>query len=122
MATDDHKFKSAIRRGFLGRCPNCGRGRLFSGYLRTVQNCAVCNVRLGGYQTADGPAFATITIVGLLLIPTLGWSYVRFQPEPIHLAMTVCAVLTVVTLILLRIFKGMFVGYLWATDEKNEGT
>ena len=119
---DDQKVKTAIRRGFLGRCPNCGRGRLFSGFLRITAECAVCSEPLSLYRTADGPAFATVTIIGFLLIPILGFSYVRFRPDPLHLALAVAAAVTVLTLGILRISKGMFVGYLWATDEIDKGS
>ena len=121
MSDTDKNIGKAVRRGFWGRCPNCGRGNLFSGYLAVVQHCAVCDVPLGKYRTADGPAFITITIVGLLLIPVLGLTYVNLRPSPFQLAMTVAAALTVLTLIILRLSKGMFVCYLWATNEIDEG-
>lgn len=121
MSVGDRGVGRAIRRGSWGRCPNCGRGHLFSGYLEVVHHCTVCKAPLGSYRTADGPAFITITIVGLLLIPILGWSYALFRPDPFQLVMTVGALLAVLTLVILRMSKGMFVGYLWATDEMDEG-
>ena len=111
----------AMRRGAFGRCPNCGEGRLFLGYLRIVPDCPVCGEPLGRYRAADGPAFITITLVGLLLIPILGWSYVGLRPDPFTLALIVTAAVTVLTLVVLRLVKGAFVGYLWAMHEIDEG-
>jgi uncharacterized protein (DUF983 family) len=41
----------------LGRCPRCGRGRLFRGYLAINPTCEVCSLSFAGHDTADGPAF-----------------------------------------------------------------
>ncbi len=111
----------AMRRGMVGRCPHCGRGRLFAGYLRIMPECPDCGVQLGRFRAADGPAFITITVVGLLLIPILGWSFVALRPDPLTLSLIVTVAVTVLTLLVLRLVKGAFVGYLWAMDEVDRG-
>ena len=111
----------AMWRGAMGRCPNCNKGRLFAGYLRVVPDCPSCREPLGRYRAADGPAFVTITVVGLLLIPILGWSFVSLRPDPLTLALIVTVAVTVLTLVVLRLVKGAFVGYLWAMHEMDEG-
>lgn len=111
----------AMRRGALGRCPNCGEGRLFAGYLRVLAECPRCGEPLGRHRAADGPAFITITVVGLLLIPVLGWSFVALRPDPLTLSLIVTGAITVLTLVVLRVVKGAFVGYLWAMDEVDRG-
>ena len=45
----------AIRRGALGRCPKCGLGNLFLGFLTVRQNCPVCREGFAEYRAADGP-------------------------------------------------------------------
>ncbi len=112
----------AMRRGTFGRCPNCGQGRLFAGYLRIASECSTCGEPLGRYRAADGPAFFTISIVGLLLVPILGWSFVVLRPDPLTLALIVTVAVTVLTLIVLRLVKGAWVGYLWAMHEVDPGT
>ena len=111
----------AMRRGLAGRCPRCGQGQLFTGYLAVVPRCSVCGEPLERHRAADGPAFITITIVGLLLIPILGWSFVVLRPNPLMLAVIVSVSLTILTLALLRFVKGAFVGYLWANREVDRG-
>lgn len=111
----------AMRRGLIGRCPNCGRGKMFSGYLSIMPQCLVCAAPLGRYRAADGPAFATMTVLGLLLIPVMGIAYVRFRPDPLHMAGWVAVSFTLLTLLALRVTKGMIVGYLWATDAFDDG-
>lgn len=111
----------AMWRGMLARCPRCGRGKLFEGYLRVAPRCADCGEPLGIYRAADGPAFFTMSIVGLLLVPVLGWSFVALRPDPLTLALIVTASITVLTLVVLRLVKGAFVGHLWALDEIDRG-
>lgn len=49
--------KSILATGLACRCPRCGQGRLFSGYLQIVPACEVCGLSFAGSDTADGPAF-----------------------------------------------------------------
>jgi uncharacterized protein (DUF983 family) len=39
------------------RCPRCGKGRLFAGYLRIAPACEHCGLSFAGNDTGDGPAF-----------------------------------------------------------------
>jgi uncharacterized protein (DUF983 family) len=111
----------ALRRGLIGRCPKCGTGRMFDGYLALVERCAACGEPIGRYRAADGPAFFTISIVGLLLVPMLGFGFVVFRPEPVILLLVVSLLAAVLTLVLLRFVKGAFIGYLWVHDASDPG-
>jgi len=39
------------------RCPRCGRGPLFDGFLRIASSCTNCGLSFAGHDTGDGPAF-----------------------------------------------------------------
>jgi uncharacterized protein (DUF983 family) len=60
--------------GLAGRCPRCGQGRLFEGYIKVRRGCEVCGLSFAGHDTADGPAFfimmplCIITAVAALLL------------------------------------------------------
>jgi uncharacterized protein (DUF983 family) len=111
----------AMRRGIFCRCPRCGEGKLFDGYLKVVQNCSSCGEPLGLYRAADGPAFITMSIIGLLLIPVLGFGFIAFRADPLTLALVVTALIGALTLVVLRLVKGAFVGHLWAQKEIDRG-
>ncbi len=64
-------LKAALSRGLRRKCPHCGKGRLFSGYLKQVEHCAECGEALGAIKAEDGPAWLTILVVGHLLAPML---------------------------------------------------
>lgn len=118
---EEPDMKTAIMRGLMGRCPNCGKGKLFNGYLTVVPECSVCREPLGLYRAADGPAFFTMTIMLLLLIPMLGFTWVFYRPSPLTLMLITAALITVLTLIILRLVKGAFIGYLWINKEQDPG-
>ena len=113
--------REAMRRGLLGRCPHCGEGKLFDGYLAVVEKCSACGDPLGLYRAADGPAFFTMSIIGLLLIPVLGFGFVLFRSDPLTLALVVTACILILTLVVLRLVKGAFIGHLWAEREIDRG-
>ena len=46
-----------LAAGLRSRCPRCGQGRLFVGYLRIVPACSHCGLTFAGSDTGDGPAF-----------------------------------------------------------------
>jgi uncharacterized protein (DUF983 family) len=94
---------------------------MFAGYLSLVDRCAVCGEPVGQYRAADGPAFFTISIVGVLLVPLLGLSYALLDPDPLVLLAVLAGLVTLLTLALLRLVKGAFVGYLWSRHERDPG-
>ncbi|RWY38460.1 DUF983 domain-containing protein [Falsigemmobacter intermedius] len=66
---ETRRTTEAILRGARSRCPNCGRGALFQGYLSKVDRCAVCGEDYTRIRPADGPTFFVLCITCLLLIP-----------------------------------------------------
>ena len=53
-----------IRAGLLCRCPNCGKGQLFAGFLKVVDRCAVCDFDFTRLNTGDGAAVFVMQIAG----------------------------------------------------------
>jgi uncharacterized protein (DUF983 family) len=60
----------AMLRGLTGRCPCCGRGRLFTGWLRQVPQCASCLAPVGAVRADDAPPYFVIFITAHLVIGT----------------------------------------------------
>lgn len=71
---------SALGTGLLCRCPRCGQGRLFAGYLKVVDSCAVCGLDLREHDSGDGPAVFIIFILGFIVVPLAVWTEFRFAP------------------------------------------
>jgi len=47
------------------KCPRCGQGRLFNGFLTFAKKCDVCGLDYSFADTADGPAFFAMMGMGL---------------------------------------------------------
>lgn len=104
----------AVRRGLRRRCPCCGKGTLFRGYLKVNDRCAVCREDLSGHRADDGPAYLTILVVGHLMAPLIHIAFVRFRPEPLVLASVFTVGTVALALYLLPRFKGLVIGVQWA--------
>lgn len=59
---------SPIRAGLLCRCPNCGRGRLFTGFLKVADRCEACGFDFTRLNTGDGAAVFIMQIAGGLVV------------------------------------------------------
>ena len=116
-------FATALSRGLRGRCPHCGEGRLFRTYLKVNPACPACGIDLARYPADDGPAYFTILIVGhLVIVPVLFIPWVWQGPTLVTVPVTL-GFLAAVTLALLPIVKGAFIGhmaFLRATADQAE--
>ena len=116
-------FVTALSRGLRGRCPHCGEGRMFRTYLKVNPACPACGVDLARYPADDGPAYFTILIVGhLVIVPVLFIPWVWQGPTLVTVPVTL-GFLAAVTLALLPIVKGAFIGhmaFLRATADQAE--
>lgn len=110
----DRPMGPAIRRGFLRRCPQCGQGHLFSGYLKVVDSCPVCRETLLHHRADDGPAYLTILIVGHLMAPLILYVFTAFRPDPLVMATIFTVGSVALSLFLLPRLKGVVVAIQWA--------
>jgi len=92
-----------------GRCPNCGQGALFTGFLGIASECPACGCDLSKADTGDGPAVFVILIGGMLAGFGLLFTEVLFRP-PIWVDLVVwLPVAAILCLALLRPLKGLMV-------------
>ncbi|NOG69342.1 DUF983 domain-containing protein [Roseicella sp. DB1501] len=102
----------AVRRGLMNRCPFCGLGRVFAGYLRVVPECSHCHAPLGLLRADDAPPYFTIFLAGHILVPIVLWVEKAYQP-PMWLHMVVWLPLfAIICTLLLRPIKGAVVGWM----------
>ena len=93
--------------GLKGRCPNCGEGFLFDGFLKVAPACEACGYDFGKADSGDGPAVFVILIAGFLVAFAALFTEVAYHP-PIWVHLIIWLPLTlVVCLALLRPMKGV---------------
>lgn len=113
-APEKRNLALAMRRGAFGRCPNCGEGRLFRGYLKVAESCNVCHTEFHHHRADDLPAYVVIVIVGHVVIGGL-LSVESTTEWPVWIHAILWPALTIVlTLGLLPPVKGAIVGLQWA--------
>lgn len=104
----------AMRRGLKLRCPHCGTGRLFSGYLKVRDTCHDCGEELRHQRADDAPPYFTITIVAHIVVPGLVLTE-RVYHLPLWVQMAIWLPATVLlSLVLLPPVKGALIGLQWA--------
>jgi len=113
-AEDERNAKTAVMRGLRRTFPNCGKGRLFSGYLKVQDNCPVCREELHHHRADDGPAYLTILVVGHIMAPMIHVVFTKFRPDPIVMATGFTIGCVALSLYLLPRLKGLVVGIQWA--------
>jgi uncharacterized protein (DUF983 family) len=57
--------------GLRLRCPECGKGPVFAGYLKFRDRCPACGANFTVADAGDGPAVFIILIVGAMVTPLL---------------------------------------------------
>lgn len=110
MAYDTHHAPvSPFATGFAGRCPRCGKGPLFAGFLTLAPSCTRCGLDYSFADAGDGPAVFVILIAGCIVVALAFWVEVAYEPPLwVHAALWLPATLAV-TLGLLRPLKGIMV-------------
>jgi uncharacterized protein (DUF983 family) len=114
----------ALKRGFRGRCPRCGEGKLFRAFLKTADSCSNCGQDFTPHRADDLPAYLVIVIVGHIVVPLALMIETNYSP-PVALQLAIYLPLTfVASLALLQPVKGAVVGMQWALrmhgfDENN---
>ena len=98
-----------IARGLLGRCPRCGQGSMFSGFLDLRPRCTSCGLDFGFADAGDGPAVFVIMGGGAFVVFAALLTEVLFRPPFwLHAALWLPLIL-IVTLLPLRMVKGLLI-------------
>jgi uncharacterized protein (DUF983 family) len=112
---------TSIRRGFRGRCPRCGEGRLFQAFLKVDSTCSVCWLDLMQQHADDLPAYLVIAVVGHIVVPIALWVEAAYS-LPVWLQLTIYLPATAIaSLCLLQPLKGAVVGARWALRTHGFG-
>lgn len=118
----DRPTGEAMLRGALGRCPACGKGKLFSSYLKVVDHCPECGEALHHQRADDGPAYLTILLVSHLGAPLLLACYMAWRPTAMTMILSFGLGAVILSLLLLPRIKGAMVGLQWARRMHGFGS
>lgn len=115
---------SPMQTGMAGRCPRCGEGKLFDGFLAIRETCPVCGLDFRFIDSGDGPAVFVILIVGFLVVGLALLMEVLWQP-PLWLDLIILGPLTLgLSLGMIRPLKGVMIAQQYQTkaaEGRHEG-
>jgi uncharacterized protein (DUF983 family) len=123
-STEKRDVWTALKRGFRGRCPRCGEGKLFRAFLKVDDHCSACGQDFTPQRADDLPAYLVIVMVGHIVVPLALLIETNYSP-PVALQLAVYLPITLfASLALLQPVKGAVVGVQWALrmhgfDEQN---
>jgi uncharacterized protein (DUF983 family) len=114
VSAEKRDLWTSIKRGFRGRCPRCGEGKLFRAFLKVDDHCSSCELDFTPHRADDLPAYLVIIIVGHIVVPMALWIETDYAP-PVWLQLSIYLPFTLVaSLALLQPVKGAVVGFQWA--------
>ena len=106
--------------GLWCRCPRCGKGALFDGFLTPAKRCTVCGLDYSFADSGDGPAVFIMLIVGFVV--TGGAVIVEALYSPpywVHAALWLPLAIAL-PLLILRPFKATMIALQYA-NKAQEG-
>ena len=98
-----------IGRGLRGRCPRCGEGHLFQGFLGLRSACERCGLDYKFADAGDGPAVFVILVGGGIVVFAALMTEVLYQPPYWVHAVLWLPLILIVTLVPLRPLKGLMI-------------
>jgi uncharacterized protein (DUF983 family) len=109
MPDHDHPPVSPYWTGLLGKCPRCGKGKMFRGLLTLAPSCDACGLNYSFADSGDGPAIFVMTIAGFIIVGFALYLEVAYQPPYWVHALIFLPLSVVVCVGLLRPTKGLLV-------------
>jgi uncharacterized protein (DUF983 family) len=96
-------------RGLGCKCPRCGQGKLYAGFLSLALSCEVCGLDYAFIDSGDGPAIFIIMLAGAIVVACALIVEVKYQP-PFWLHATLWLPLILITTLLpLRSMKSLLI-------------
>jgi len=99
----------SVSRGLACKCPRCGEGKLFSGFLGLRPRCDTCGLDYAFIDTGDGPAIFIIMLAGAIVVACALIVEIKYQPPFWIHALLWLPLILVTTLLPLRSMKALLI-------------
>ena len=113
---DSQDSASILSVGLRGRCPRCGEGKLFDGFLTVAPNCDACGLDYKFADSGDGPVIFIMMISGIVVVGSALMVDAYYEPPMLLLGAIFLPLMLIVSLGLMRPFKGILI----ASQYKNK--
>ena len=122
IAHEPDKLKRILISGWKGRCPRCGKGKMFCSYFKLVDTCAECGLNYRFAAPDDGPAFFSLCVVSLPFIAFLFWFQIAIKPNVWVYVSVAIPLIIIGCLLPLRPIKGWLVASQYVNKAHQAGT
>jgi uncharacterized protein (DUF983 family) len=109
VSLDTPTLHQSVMRGLSCRCPRCGQGKLFAGFLGLRPQCEACQLDYTFIDTGDGPAVFIIMLAGAIVVACALIVEVKYQPPFWLHAMLWLPLILATTLLPLRSMKSLLI-------------
>jgi uncharacterized protein (DUF983 family) len=106
---NNHPPPSPFTSGLKGRCPRCGKGKMFQGFLTLRPRCEVCGLDYAFADAGDGPAIFIILFAGFVVVGAALIVEALYRPPYWLHALLWGPLILAVTLLPLRAMKGLLI-------------
>lgn len=113
MNAESPSLSHDLLLGARGRCPHCGKGRLFAKWLKVAEKCDVCGEEFHHHRADDFPAYVVILLVGHIVVPLALEIERIFTPAMWVHMVTIMPFTVALCLGLLQPVKGAIVALQW---------
>jgi uncharacterized protein (DUF983 family) len=100
--------ESALR-GIACKCPRCGKGKLYAGFLTLAPRCENCGLDYAFIDAGDGPAIFIIMLAGAIVVAAALIVEVKYQPPFWVHAVLWLPLIVVTTIFPLRSMKSLLI-------------
>ncbi len=100
--------ESALR-GIACKCPRCGKGGIYAGFLDLRPHCEACGLDFAFMDSGDGPAIFVIMIAGAIVVGAALITEVKYQPPFWLHAVLWLPLILATTLLPLRAMKSLLI-------------
>jgi uncharacterized protein (DUF983 family) len=107
--TQLHRTSSAAIAGLRCRCPHCGQGKLFRGFLTVRPRCEACGLDYAFIDSGDGPAIFVIFLAGFVVVFSALLVEMLYRPPFWLHALLWGPLILLTTLLPLRPMKGLLI-------------
>lgn len=111
-----HHTDQPLSAGFNGKCPRCGQGKLFNGWITLREACDVCELDYGFADSGDGPAVFITFFAGFIAVGAALWVEITYQPSYWVHAAVALPIILVTCLLPLRPLKGWLIARQYQMD------
>jgi uncharacterized protein (DUF983 family) len=111
--------QSPFSTGLTGRCPRCGEGALFEGFLTVRPQCSACGLDYSFADSGDGPAVFVILIAGFIISIIALAVELRYEPPFWVHAVIFGPLIVAVCLGLLRPMKGLMIALQYSNSARE---